>query len=61
MWSAYPPVLYKHCAHVYKIMGADICPLCNKPTHETNWEEQHKLHKEWIASGKATSQGWWSI
>ena len=49
------------CKHVYEIMGADICPLCAQCTHETNWQEQHKLHKQWIADGKATAQGWWSI
>lgn len=49
------------CEHVYRNMGADTCPLCGKPTHETNWKEQWQLHEEWIASGKATAQGWWSI
>jgi hypothetical protein len=49
------------CRHVYEIMGAPICPLCNKPTHETNWEEIHRYRKELIASGKAVTQGWWSI
>lgn len=49
------------CDHVYKDVGADICPHCNKHTHRTNWEEQHALHREWISSGKATVQGWWSI
>lgn len=49
------------CEHVYKDMRAPICPICNKPTHETDWAYQHQLHKEWIASGKAVAQGWWSI
>ena len=49
------------CEHVYRNMGADVCPLCGKDTHETDWQEQHKLHREWIASGKAVAQGWWSI
>lgn len=49
------------CEHVYKIMGTDICPLCKKPTHETNWEEIHEQHRDWIASGKSVAQGWWSI
>jgi hypothetical protein len=51
----------KYCDHVYKNMNAKICPLCGKETRETNWPEQWELHKEWISSGKATSQGWWSI
>lgn len=49
------------CEHVYKIMGVPICPICNNPTRETDWELIHKQHKEWIASGKAVAQGWWSI
>lgn len=49
------------CEHVYKEMGSDTCPKCGDPTRRTNWEEQHALHKEWITSGKAVAQGWWSI
>jgi len=49
------------CEHVYKDVGADICPKCGKYTHRTNWKEQHLLHEDWISSGKATTQGWWSI
>lgn len=50
-----------YCEHVYKDMGTDICQLCGKDTHRTDWKQQHDLHKEWIASGKAVAQGWWSI
>ena len=49
------------CEHVYKDMQATICPLCSKPTHETDWEQIHRLHREWVASGKTVQQGWWSI
>lgn len=49
------------CDHVYQDVGSDTCPHCGSHTHRTNWEEQHRLHKEWIASGKAVAQGWWSI
>ena len=49
------------CEHVYKEMNSDTCPSCGKFTHRTNWQEQHDLHKEWIASGKVVAQGWWSI
>lgn len=49
------------CEHVYKEMPEDICSLCGGYTHKTDWTEQHKLHKEWVASGKAVAQGWWSI
>lgn len=49
------------CEHIYKEVKADICPLCNKPTHSTNWKLIAEQHKEWIASGKAVAQGWWSI
>ena len=49
------------CEHVYKIMNQNPCPKCGGETHETDWTYQSKLHREWIGSGKATSQGWWSI
>jgi hypothetical protein len=49
------------CEHLYKEMGADICPMCDQPTHRTDWEEQNRLHREWIASGKARYLGWFSI
>lgn len=50
-----------NCIHIYQYVNAEICPHCGRDTHETHWEEQHMLHKDWIASGKATQQGWWSI
>lgn len=50
-----------YCEHVYKEVSINPCPICQKDSHTVNWEEQHKLHKEWIASGKAVAQGWWSI
>jgi hypothetical protein len=50
-----------HCEHVYKNMGKDLCPKCGGYTHEANWKQQYKLHKEWIDSGKTTVQGWFSI
>lgn len=49
------------CEHVYRDMGVSVCPLCSQPTREVDWKTQNKLHKEWIASGKAVQQGWWSI
>jgi hypothetical protein len=49
------------CKHVYEEMEEEICPICGGYTHKTDWEFQHQLHREWIASGKATLQGWWSI
>lgn len=52
---------FEHCEHVYRNMNQNPCPKCGRDTHETDWSEQHALHKEWIASGKAVSQGWWSI
>jgi hypothetical protein len=38
-----------------------VCPDCGKDTHETDWQYQADLHKDWISSGKASRQGWWSI
>lgn len=51
----------QNCEHIYKNMGAPICPICGRDTHETDWSKQHELHREWIASGKAQFGGWWSI
>lgn len=50
-----------YCRHVYEEMKEDICPDCGGNTHRINWQIQWDLHKEWISSGKAVSQGWWSI
>ena len=52
---------FEHCEHVYRNVGQNPCPKCGKETHETNWKAQHELHKEWIASGNAKYEGWWSI
>jgi len=49
------------CHHVYEYTGKDLCPSCGKPTHEINWDLTHEQHRDWISSGKATLQGWWSI
>jgi rRNA maturation endonuclease Nob1 len=50
-----------HCEHVYKEMDTDVCPLCGMPTHRVDWKKAAELHKEWIDSGKAVTQGWSSI
>lgn len=52
---------FEHCEHVYRNVKSNPCEMCGKETHEINWEFQHQLHREWIDSGKATVQGWWSI
>jgi hypothetical protein len=49
------------CPHTYQEMDSEICGLCGGYTHKTDWTYQHELHKDWIASGKAVSQGWTSI
>ena len=49
------------CEHIYKDVGAPTCPKCGRDTHEIDWAEQTRLHKEWIANGKAKFGGWWSI
>ena len=51
------------CEHVYKDMGAFICPLCGKDTHEVDWDlymEQRREHREkygWFHNVGV----WWSI
>ena len=52
------------CEHVYKYMGTDICPLCGKDTHETDWKvvhEDRRLHKEKYGLFYQAPQVWWSI
>jgi len=51
----------KKCRHIYEDVGSEVCPDCGRYTHETDWNFQHQLHREWISSGKAESQGWTSI
>jgi hypothetical protein len=60
----------KPCRHIFETIGAAICPDCGGDTHETDWQEQNRLHRQWIADGKAdwnicplggTIRGWWSI
>ena len=55
------PVL--HCKHLYRNMGADICPICESPTHEIDWAYQNLLHKQWIADNPDAGKyaKWWSI
>ena len=51
------------CKHVYEIVGADICPYCGNPTHETNWDlirQQRKAHREKYGLFYVTNE-WWSI
>jgi hypothetical protein len=49
------------CRHVYEDVGYDVCPDCNESSRRIDWKAQHILHEDWIASGKAVAQGWWSI
>jgi hypothetical protein len=45
-------------------MGTDICPLCGKDTHETDWKvvhEDRRLHKEKYGLFYQAPQVWWSI
>ena len=49
------------CDHVYNNTGFAICPLCGVATREVDWKLQEEQRKDWIASGKAVAQGWWSI
>ncbi len=51
------------CEHVYKHMGSEICPKCNMPTHEIDWEKHRELNKEWLKKNPDAwkNTGWWSI
>lgn len=49
------------CEHVYTYLFLPICPNCGADTHEIDWVKESTAHKEFIESGKAVPQGWWSI
>ena len=44
-------------------MGADICPICESPTHEIDWAYQNGLHKQWLIDNPDAGKyaRWWSI
>ena len=52
-----------YCAHVYKDMGQEICPLCGKSAHSINWAKENKLMKQWLKDNPDAWKevGWWSI
>ena len=50
------------CEHVYRYVNAPICPYCGKDTHETDWQKQHELNKQWkLDNPDSAYGGWWSI
>lgn len=50
-----------YCEHVYKDMNANPCPKCGKDTHETDWNLQNKLQKEWKDANPDRKFEWMSI
>jgi len=49
------------CRHIYEYVNASICPYCNQPTCEPDWEKQNKLNRDYIKKNGARYGGWWSI
>ena len=50
------------CLHIFNILNKETCDLCNKPTHEINWEVQSKLKEKWhLDNPDAEYGGWTSI
>jgi hypothetical protein len=52
------------CEHVYRNVGAAICPTCDKPTHEIDWEFQNAIrreHREKHGILYNPPREWWSI
>lgn len=51
------------CVHVYQNVGSDPCQHCGNPSHEINWEQQNKFHKQWLKDNPDAwkTVGWWSI
>ena len=51
------------CKHVYKDVGADICPFCGRDIRRTNWQEiarQRREHREKHGLFYNVRE-WWSI
>lgn len=53
--------IMEKCDHIYQYTKEAVCPSCGEYTHTPDWKLQANMHKEWIISGKATYNGWWSI
>jgi len=56
--------LSAYCIHVYKLVGAPICPHCGEDSHETNSQEQELLRQAHIEKYGLFHQAtptWWSI
>ena len=34
------------CRHIYEYVNAIICPYCNQPTCEPDWDLQNKLNRD---------------
>ena len=52
-----------YCEHVYKNVGAEICPKCGGDTHETNWVEFAEVRRKYREEVGIlyTVREWWSI
>ena len=53
----------KFCRHVYEDVKTDICTMCGKPTHKTDWEliaKQRREHREKHGLFYNVRE-WWSI
>ena len=42
----------KKCNHVFEYVNAEVCPYCERYTHEPDYNFQNKLHRQWILDGK---------
>ena len=51
------------CRHVYEIVHEDICSLCGRDTHETNWVQELEYRREYVKRvGLFYRRSvWWSI
>lgn len=51
------------CRHIYEYINAEKCPECGRDTHEPNWTELNKAHKQWLKENPDAWRrvGWWSI
>ena len=51
------------CRHIYEYVNAEICPFCERDTHEPDFEAINAYNRQWLKDNPEAwrSVGWWSI
>lgn len=49
------------CAHIFRRVGASICPFCGLASHDFDWERDHREHSAWVLANPDHEYEVWSI